>query len=106
MTMTIGKKALPVAAILVSCLYAYAQASDIFNGREIYDMHCQTCHGMDGQAIQPGVPDFSRGESLYAPDVDLVQRLRDGGGHLPSYRGLLSDEELRDVIAYIRTLQR
>ena len=40
------------------------------------------------------------------PDVDLVRVLRDGDGHLPSYRGLLSDEELRDVIAYIRTLQR
>jgi cytochrome c6 len=101
----LSKVALPLAAIVVSCLGAYAQASDIFNGREVYDLHCQTCHGMDGQSIEPGVPDFSRGESLYAPDVDLVQKLRDDG-HLPSYRGLLTDEELRDVVAYIRTLQR
>jgi mono/diheme cytochrome c family protein len=89
---------------MVCCICAYAQASDIFNGQEVYDLHCQTCHGMDGQAIEPGVPNFSRGESLYAPDVDLVRQLRDT--HLPSYRGLLSDEELRDVIAYVRTLQR
>ena len=106
MTMTLSKAALLSAALVVSCLGVYAQASDIFNGREVYEIHCQTCHGMDGQSIEPGVPDFSRGEALYAPDVDLVQRLRDGGGHLPSYRGLLSDEELRDVVAYIRTLQR
>ena len=104
--MTLSKAGLLLAAIVVSCLCTYAQASDIFNGKDVYDLHCQTCHGMDGQAIEPGVPDFSRGESLYAPDVDLVRVLRDGDGHLPSYRGLLSDEELRDVIAYIRTLQR
>lgn len=106
MTMTLSKAGLPLAAIVMSCLCAYAQASDIFNGRDVYELHCLTCHGADGQAIEPGTPDFSRGESLYAPDFDLVQRLRDGDGHLPSYRGLLSDEELRDVIAYIRTLQR
>ncbi len=104
--MTSSKVALPLAAIVVSGLCAYAQASDIFNGRDVYELHCQTCHGMDGQAIEPGVPDFSRGESLYVPDVELVQLLRDGDGHLPSYRGLLDDDELRDVIAYIRTLQR
>lgn len=106
MIMTSSKAGLLLAAIVVSCLGAYAQASDIFNGRDVYDLHCQTCHGMDGQSLEPGVPDFSRGESLYAPDVELVQRLKNGGGHLPSYRGLLTDEELRDVIAYIRTLQR
>ena len=103
--MTLSKAALPLAAIVVSCLGAFAQASDIFNGKDVYELHCQTCHGMDGRSIEPGVPDFSRGESLYAPDVDLVQKLRDDG-HLPSYRGLLTDEEMRDVIAYIRTLQR
>lgn len=93
-------------AVMLSCLSALVLASDIFKGRDVYEMHCQTCHGMDGQPMEPGVPDFSRGESLYVPDVDLVQRLRDGGGHLPSYRGLLTDDELRDVIAYVRTLQR
>ena len=106
MTMNSWKARLPLAAIVFSCVCAAAFASDIFNGREVYEMHCQTCHGMDGQAMEPGVPDFSRGESLFAPDVELVRNLREGDGHLPGYRGLLSDEELRDVIAYIRTLQR
>jgi len=104
--MTYQKSGLLLAALLFSCMFALAYASDIFSGKEVYEMHCQTCHGMDGQAMEPGVPDFSRGESLYVPDVELVQRLRDGDGHLPSYRGMLTDEELRDVVAYIRTLQR
>ena len=98
-------KALPAfKAVLLLGVCVSAQASDIFSGKEVYELHCETCHGMEGEAIEPGVPDFSRGDSLYAPDVDLMQKLRDS--HLPSYRGLLSDEELLDVIAYIRTLQR
>ncbi len=106
MTM-ISWKARPLLAVIAfSCVCAAAFASDIFNGREVYEMHCQTCHGIDGQSLEPGVPDFSRGESLFVPDVELVRNLREGAAHLPSYRGLLSDEELRDVIAYIRTLQR
>lgn len=104
--MTYQKTGLLLAAVLFVSMFALAHASDIFNGREVYEMHCQTCHGMDGESMEPGTPDFSLGEGLFAPDVDLVQRLRDGGGHLPSYRGLLTDEELRDVVAYIRTLQR
>ena len=104
--MILKKTGLLLVAVLLSSMFALAHGSDIFNGREVYDMHCQTCHGVDGQAIEPGVPDFSLGESLYASDVDLVRELRDGDRHLPSYRGLLTDEELRDVVAYIRTLQR
>ena len=104
--MIFKKTGLLLVAVLLSSMFALAHGSDIFNGREVYDMHCQTCHGVDGQAMEPGVPDFSRGESLYVPDVDLVRALRDGDGHLPSYRGMLTDEELRDVVAYIRTLQR
>ena len=74
--MTYQKTGLLLAAVMFSSLFALAHASDIFNGRGVYEMHCQTCHGMDG------------------------------GGHLASYRGMLTDEELRDVVAYIRTLQR
>ncbi len=105
--MRIDARALPVTcALLLLIGGALAHAADIYKGREVYEMHCQTCHGIDGSSIEPGTPDFSRGESLFAPDSELVRQLRDGGGMKPAYRGMLSDEELRDVIAYVRTLQR
>ena len=93
------------AAIALGAI-APADAQDIFNGREVYELHCEGCHGADGASFEPGVPDFSRGESLFAPDSELVERLREGSAMKPSFRGLLTDEELRDVIAYVRTLQR
>lgn len=85
---------------------ATVQASDIFKGREVYELHCESCHGSDGASIDPDTPDFSRGESLYVPDGELVRRLREGSIMKPAYRGLLTDQEMRDVIAYVRTLQR
>ena len=93
-----------VAAVLIVAGHE-ARAADIFNGREVYEMHCQGCHGIDGQSMEPGTPDFTRGESLLVPDTELFKRLWDGA-HMPSYRGMLEDSDLRDVIAYVRTLQR
>ena len=83
-----------------------ARASDIFNGKDVYEMHCQTCHGVDGRSMEPGIPDFTRGESLMVPDAQLFEQLWDGMRHMPSYRGMLEASDLRDVIAYLRTLQQ
>ena len=97
---------LPIAALLAAMLAGGVQAADIYNGKEVYDLHCQGCHGVDGRSLEPGTPDFSRGESLMVADSELYERLRDGTGHLPSFRGMIEDSDLRDVIAYLRTLQR
>ena len=83
-----------------------ARAADIYNGKDVYEMHCQTCHGVDGRSVEPGTPDFTRGESLMVPDAQLFEQLWDGMRHMPSYRGIIEDSDLRDVIAYLRTLQQ
>jgi len=83
-----------------------AIAADYFNGREVYELHCQSCHGFDGRSLDPGTPDFTRGESLFVPDSDLYRQIRDGVGAMPAYRGLLEDSEIIDVIAYVRSLQQ
>ena len=99
------KKPVATAAALLA-MATSLQAADIYSGRQVYELHCQSCHGAEGRSMELGIPDFSRGESLFRPDTDLVRELRDGGGMHPAYRGLLSDDEMRDVLAYIRTLQR
>jgi cytochrome c6 len=83
-----------------------ARAAHIFNGKDVYEMDCQTCHGVDGRSMEPGIPDFTRGESLMVPDAQLFEQLWDGMRHMPSYRGMMDDSDLRDVIAYLRTLQQ
>jgi cytochrome c6 len=82
-----------------------ALAADPGKGRQIYMQHCQNCHGLVGTPQMPGIPDFRRGESLFKPDIELVRRIRAGQGMMPAYEGLFTEEELLDVVAFLRTLR-
>lgn len=81
------------------------QAADPMVGKKIYVQHCQNCHGERGVPQWPGVPDFSRGEGLLQADSVLLTTIRAGKAMMPSYRGALQDDEILDVIAYLRTLR-
>jgi len=97
---------LSAAAILLSVLLVeVADTADMFNGRTVYDDHCQSCHGEDGTSMMPGTPDFTSGELNVRPDTALLGQIREGTDFMPAYRGILSDSEILDVIAYIRSLQ-
>ena len=56
--------------------------------------------------MMPGIPDFSSGDGLFLPDPDLLNQIRDGKDMMPAYRGIIEDEEILDVIAYLRSLQQ
>lgn len=95
-----------VAAAGLLCIGATsAMAADPSKGRQIYMQHCQNCHGLGGTPQMPGIPDFRRGESLFKPDIELVRRIRSGQGMMPAYEGLFTEEELLDVVAFLRTLR-
>ena len=81
-----------------------AHAGDLQNGRETYDLHCSICHGIDGMPVDMTIPSFANGDRLFQMDQDLMRSIREGKELMPAFRGLLSDEEIRDVITYLRTL--
>lgn len=95
-----------IAILLVPFIISPAHGADVFNGQQVYSRHCQVCHGADGRAMVPGSPDFSRGEALFRLDSELYRLIREGRSAMPAYRGILTEDETRDVIAYLRTLQR
>ena len=79
-------------------------AADRQNGRTLYEMHCVGCHGESGNSIDPTIPNFANGDRLCQMDAQLLDSIRRGNQTMPAFRGLLSDQEIRDVIAYLRTL--
>lgn len=93
-----------VLAILAVGWSSSGVAADRGNGRAIYEMHCIGCHGEGGRSIDPTVPSFANGDGLFMMDSELLQRIRQGNQTMPAFRGLLSDQEIRDVISYLRTL--
>jgi len=79
-------------------------ASDVGNGRQIYQRHCAMCHGQNGNSVMAGAPNFNRSEGLFQSDHSLLKRIKSGENACPAYRGILREQEIFDVIAFIRTL--
>lgn len=92
------------AVVTIGAPAALAQGSDVFAGKVVYETHCLACHGPEGEALVAGTPYFSRGEGLMAADVTLIGAIKSGGNLMPGFDRIISDTEILDVVAYIRTL--
>jgi mono/diheme cytochrome c family protein len=93
------------AGIIVLCGAGNSLAADTTNGQTIYSQHCTGCHGQDGSGTMPGMPDFARGEALFQPDPRIADAVRSGKGVMPGFQGLLSEDDILDVVAYLRTFR-
>lgn len=91
---------------LLCLLPAVAHAGNPIAGRQVYERMCSACHGLDGNAAVPGTPNFARGERLEKPDRMLLATLQVGKNLCPSWRGVITEIQMMDVVSYIRTLRR
>lgn len=93
-----------VVAILLVYWPRLSYAADPNKGAEVYTMHCVSCHGVSGVGVIPGAPNFAQDEGLMSPDGTLFISIQSGKAAMPAYRGVLSDQDILNVIAYLRTL--
>jgi mono/diheme cytochrome c family protein len=93
------------SATLLVLLFAcgMAQAGDPVKGRGLYEERCAACHGMNGTPQVPSIPNFAIGEGLNKSDRALLEYTKQGGTVMPGFAGSLSDAEILDIIAHIRT---
>jgi len=92
-------------------------------GARVYAQHCAVCHGPNGRGNGPAAPslrprprDFTSGEFKYkstppeapAADADLIRTVREGlrASAMPYFGDLLSDEEVRAVVAHLKTFSK
>jgi mono/diheme cytochrome c family protein len=96
-----------VVSLLAIGTMSFAQKS----GADIYKSKCQSCHAADGSGSTPAgkamkaVP-FSAPDIVNASDADLIADTKNGKGKMPAYAGKLTDDQIKDVVAHIRTLQK
>lgn len=91
-------------SIILMLTIGTVHAADTARGGEIYAKHCADCHGASGVSIMPDAPSFAQNEGLMKPDPLLLETISKGSGGMPAYLGMLSDQDMFDVIAFIRTL--
>jgi len=77
----------------------------------LYRDYCITCHGPRGKGTRmrismPGIPDFSdRTWQESHNDLQFVVSILNGKGSLmPAFHGRVSNDQARDLIAYLRAL--
>ncbi len=108
------------AALSWSSGGARAAAGDADKGEAVYVKRCLQCHGEEGDGLGPGAEslnppprDFTLGlykfiSSAFDADLpndeDLLRMVRDGmpGTAMPGWSDVLSEQEIRDVVAYIK----
>jgi cytochrome c6 len=95
-----------VAAGVLLALAGAGQAADMVRGGQLYAQHCAACHGPTGLAVLPGAPNFANQERLMQPDPVLMNSVKRGRGPMPGFQAILKDQEILDIIAYVRTLRR
>lgn len=78
-------------------------AGDPMKGRPLYEVRCAGCHGLEGLPQVAEIPNFKRGEGLMKSDQQLLEFVKRGKGVMPGFKGILTDTEIRDILAHVRT---
>ncbi len=90
--------------LMIALWASPVHSGDIIAGKQLYQTHCEGCHGTQGRPFMPNAPDFSRGEALMQSDTTLLASISAGKNAMPGFRGILKDDQIIDLVSYLRTL--
>ena len=86
---------------------------NLSRGKQVYEKYCLACHGPQGRGdgatqFDPPVADLTSSEVLLKSDSRLLRSMHDGRTNtaMDAWKSTLSDEAMRDVLAYILTFPR
>jgi cytochrome c oxidase cbb3-type subunit 3 len=94
------------------------QAADPEEGKKVYMQFCASCHGQSGKgdgpaaaALNPKPRDHTDRQYMSSlSDEQLFKVIKEGGASvgksplMPPWGPSIKDEQIKDVIAYVRTL--
>jgi cytochrome c6 len=94
-------------ALLGFSLTASAQGG----GAAVYKSKCAGCHSPDGSGSGPAgkamhLRDLGSMDVQKQSDADLTAIIANGKGSMPGYKGKLTDDQIKDVVSFIRSLAK
>jgi mono/diheme cytochrome c family protein len=82
-------------------------------GLAVFTKNCASCHGNAGlgdgvkaRTLKDFPGNFSKADFQSLADGDIFYRTKTGRGEMPKYDGKLSDDDIWNVVNYIRTLKK
>lgn len=93
---------LSVAALILAGTVAFAAGADDYKAK------CAMCHGADGagqMAKKMGSKDLNSPEVQAMSEADIAKTITDGKGKMTGFKGKLSDDQIKAVAAYVKTLK-
>lgn len=74
-----------------------------------YKQKCASCHGPDGKGQTPAgkamkVRSFADPDTQKMSDEELAEVIEKGKGKMPKYGASMKPDEIKAMVAYIRTL--
>ena len=99
-----------ISAILL-CAVAVSPAGAEQRAASMYKTNCALCHGTTGEADTPAGKTFearslNSSDVLKMSDAEMLELIKKGKGKMPAWEEVFTDDQLKDVIAYIHTLQK
>jgi cytochrome c6 len=97
-------------AACASCWSLWAKAQDDGSTpATVYKSKCAVCHAADGSGggtvgKQLNVPSFRSREVQGQTNEQLGLVISDGRGKMPGYRGKISDDQVKQLVTYVREL--
>ena len=93
-----------IALSSASCIFAQDDVAALYKSK------CQVCHGPGGKGDTPagkkvGVKDFHSPEVAKMSDAELFEITRKGKDKMPSYDKKLTDDQIKALVKYIRSLK-
>jgi mono/diheme cytochrome c family protein len=104
---------LPLRTIFIAAAFSLAACGgqtgaspDGANAAEsLYQAKCASCHGARGETREIGgreIPGLKSVRAIAYTDERLAQWIREGGVGMPPYRNQLTDEQIRELVRFIR----
>jgi cytochrome c2 len=90
-------------------LLADDKGGDAAKGKDVFDQ-CAGCHNADSteKKMGPGLKGLFARDAMKngkKPTYDnVLEQVNEGGNGMPGYKDLLSDQEKKDLLAYLQTL--
>ena len=95
-----------IAIVFVLSLSAHAQNAS----EALYKSKCAACHGADGTGSatgkKMGAHDFTTADVQGMSDTELATVVTSGKNKMPAYGKSFKAEDIKGLVAYIRTLKK